>query len=135
MGMEHQAGIGFTGQGSRPDLPKRTSRQICFSSCYNQMSSFFNCIPPMRGRVKSLCLAAMVFAPFCVCAQDLELVVSGASNDLQKAFAELSAVRQGIEAERLPLARQVTELEQKLSERRSEFAKAQRFQENQLVEL
>ena len=40
-----------------------------------------------------------------------------------------------MEAERLPLARKVSELEQELINRRAELAKAQRFQENQLVEL
>lgn len=68
-------------------------------------------------------------------AQDFESVSSGVSNDLQKALADLTATRKEIEAERLPLARQLTELEQKLIERKAEYAKAQRFQENQLVEL
>jgi biopolymer transport protein ExbB len=44
-------------------------------------------------------------------------------------------VRQQVESERLPLARQVTDLEQQLINRRAELGKAQRFQENQLVEL
>lgn len=68
-------------------------------------------------------------------AQDLEGVASGAAADLQKALAELSAVRREIETERLPLARRLTELENQLAERKAEFARAQRFQENQLVEL
>jgi biopolymer transport protein ExbB len=67
--------------------------------------------------------------------QDLDNLASGVSADLQKALAELSTARQEVEAERLPLARALTELEQKLIERRNEYAKAQRFQENQLVEL
>jgi biopolymer transport protein ExbB len=62
-------------------------------------------------------------------------MLSGANDDLQKASAELSAVRKEIEDERLPLARKVTELEQQLINRRADLAKAQRFQENQLVEL
>jgi biopolymer transport protein ExbB len=68
-------------------------------------------------------------------AQDLEGLSSGAAADLQKAFAELTAVREAIGTERIPLARRLTELENKLAERKAEFAKAQRFQENQLVEL
>jgi biopolymer transport protein ExbB len=72
---------------------------------------------------------------FSVRSQDLEGVASGAASDLQKALAELSAVRQEVETERLPLARKLAELEQKLADRRAELAKAQRFQENQLVEL
>jgi len=58
-----------------------------------------------------------------------------AAGDLQKSLADLSTVRQQIETERLPLARRLRELEQKLTDRKAESAKAQRFQENQLVEL
>lgn len=79
-------------------------------------------------------LVAFVAWPLAGLAQ-LDGVVSGATGDLQKASAELSTVRQQIEAERLPLARKVTELEQQLINRRADLAKAQRFQENQLVEL
>ncbi len=70
-----------------------------------------------------------------VLGQDIEGVASNAAADLQKALAELSATRQQIESERLPLARQLAELEQKLADRKGELAKAQRSQENQLVEL
>jgi biopolymer transport protein ExbB len=82
-----------------------------------------------------IALLAFGWLQFGADAQDLESVSAAASADLQKALAELSAARNEIEAERLPLARQVTELEQKLAERKAELAKAQRFQENQLVEL
>ena len=68
-------------------------------------------------------------------AADLETLAMGANADLQKALADLSAARQEIENERLPMAKHLRELEQKLTERKAEFAKAQRFQENQLVEL
>ncbi len=67
--------------------------------------------------------------------QGIERIASETSGDLKKALAELSTTRQQIEAERLPMARQLAELEQKLAERRGEFGKAQRFQENLLVEL
>jgi biopolymer transport protein ExbB len=82
-----------------------------------------------------LLLLAIALAPLTLIAQDVQVLAVGASNDLQKAFADLAAARQEVEAERLPLARQITEAEQKLAERRVDFAKAQRFQENQLVEL
>jgi len=96
----------------------------------------FHRIPSLMTRsLKRLLFAAVLILPGILAAQDLEGLSSGASNDLQKAFADLSSVRQGIEAERLPLARQLTESEQKLTDRRAELAKAQRFQENQLVEL
>ena len=82
-----------------------------------------------------VCLALLLALPLAGMAQGLDGVLSSATEDLQKASAELSTARQEIEAERLPLARKVTELEQQLINRRAEFAKAQRFQENQLVEL
>jgi biopolymer transport protein ExbB len=68
-------------------------------------------------------------------AQEFETVASGVRADLQKALADLTAARQQIEAERLPLSRRISDIEQKLSERKAELAKAQRFQENALVEL
>jgi biopolymer transport protein ExbB len=86
-------------------------------------------------RITLIASLAVVLLPIAGGGQDLEGLASGASSDLQKALAELSAARKEVEAERLPLARQVTELEQKLAERKSEMARAQRLQENQLVEL
>jgi len=78
---------------------------------------------------------ALLSTPFLSLSQTLDDVLTGATTDLQKATAELSAVRREVELERLPLARRVTELEQQLINRRAELGKAQRFQENQLVEL
>ncbi len=83
----------------------------------------------------NLFLALLLIVPLASRAQTIDGVLSGANEDLKKASAELAAVRQEIEVERLPLARQVTELELKLINRRAELAKAQRSQENQLVEL
>ncbi|MFO1459360.1 MAG: MotA/TolQ/ExbB proton channel family protein [Verrucomicrobiota bacterium] len=87
--------------------------------------------------------AAAAFLAFAVAApggramaqQDLKSVATGASEDLKKALAELAQVRQQVESERLPLARELSELEQRLADQRVELGKAQRFQENQLVEL
>jgi biopolymer transport protein ExbB len=76
----------------------------------------------------------LLFIPLLAQAQMPENLVSAAS-DLGAATAELSAARAEVEAERLPLARKVSELEQQLIARRAELAKAQRFQDNQLVEL
>jgi len=82
-----------------------------------------------------ICLTWLLSVPFASVAQTFDDTHAGATADLQKATADLSAARQEIEAERLPLARKVTDLEQQLINRRAELAKAQRFQENQLVEL
>ena len=82
-----------------------------------------------------ICFALLVAISCTLQAQTIENVLTSANDDLQKASAELSGVRQEIEAERLPLARKVTDLEQQLINRRADLVKAQRFQENQLVEL
>jgi hypothetical protein len=58
---------------------------------------------------EKLFLALLLAAPFVGAAQTLDGVLSGATDDLQKASAELTAARQEIEAERLPLARKVTD--------------------------
>lgn len=85
--------------------------------------------------LRTLPLLAAVALSFKGPAQDLVTVATGASADLQKALADLARVRQEVEAERLPLAREVNDLEQRLADQREALAKAQRFQENQLVEL
>jgi len=90
---------------------------------------------PMTKSKNKICLAVLLAVPFASQAQTIDSVLSSANEDLQKATAELSVARQDIEKERLPLARKVTELEQQLINRRAELARAQRFQENQLVEL
>jgi biopolymer transport protein ExbB len=86
----------------------------------------------LRVAVAALTVTSAAIAGF---AEDLAGLSTGASNDLQKAFADLSAVRQEIETERVQLGKKVNEGEQKLTERRAEYSKAQRFQENALVEL
>ncbi|MGN6554490.1 MAG: MotA/TolQ/ExbB proton channel family protein [Verrucomicrobiota bacterium] len=85
--------------------------------------------------MKRLLLFLLLSAPLVLRAQSVDDLASGAAKDLQNALTDLSAVRQEIESERLPLGRQLSDLEQKLSDRKAEFSRAQRFQENQLVEL
>lgn len=68
-------------------------------------------------------------------AQDLDAIASGLSNDLQKALADLAAARREADEERLPLGRKLSELEQKLIDRKAEYAKADQLQANQLAEL
>ncbi len=67
--------------------------------------------------------------------QDLTTLAATARTDTEKALTELAEARRQVETERLPLAREIAGLEQRVIERRAELAKAQRFQENQLVEL
>lgn len=80
-----------------------------------------------------LTLAAMLLGD--VSAQEWESIAAGAKADLQKALAELSEVRGRIEGEKIPLAREVSALEQQLLEQKAALQKSERFQENQLVEL
>lgn len=80
-------------------------------------------------------LSVLISSAVSLTAQDFGNLSAGATSDLLKAISELGEARKSVEAERLPLARKVTELEQQLIARRAELAKAQRFQENQLVEL
>jgi biopolymer transport protein ExbB len=70
-----------------------------------------------------------------VSAQDLTAVHSQANADLKSALESLSATRAQIEEERLPLARKLSELEQKVAEQKSELGRRQRFYENELVDL
>jgi biopolymer transport protein ExbB len=88
-----------------------------------------------RPGIKAVALLALASSLIGAPAQDLEGLGATASADLQKALNDLSAVRQEVESERLPLARKLADLELQLANRKAEFAKAQRFQENQLVEL
>lgn len=82
-----------------------------------------------------LLLASVLSASLLVPAADLDSLADNSRKDLDTALVELSALRGQIEAERLPLARKITALEQQVLERRVELDRARRFQENQLVEL
>jgi biopolymer transport protein ExbB len=62
-------------------------------------------------------------------------VAGKARSDLEQALTELASARKEIEAERLPVARKLRELEEEVLGKRRELDKAQRSQENQLVEL
>lgn len=92
-----------------------------------------------HGRQLSFCTLSVAFilgfAPINSPAAELEGVASAARSDLEKALGELAALRRTIEAERLPLAQRLRELEQQTLDKRRELERAQRFQENQLVEL
>ena len=80
-----------------------------------------------------LCIVHLI-APLTVAAQDLAGLAADASRDLEKASAELTALREQIGAERIPLSRRLTELESKLAERKAQLAAADRTQANELLE-
>ena len=89
----------------------------------------------MKQLVSLIILSLALSSGLSVRAQDLAAVSSGVTTDLQKALTDLADARKQVEAERLPMARNLTELEQKLIDRKAEYGKSQRFQDNQLVEL
>jgi biopolymer transport protein ExbB len=82
-----------------------------------------------------LTFALASLLPLGLFAQDAESVAAAAKSDLDRALADLTAARQEVETARLPLARQLTEQEQALTDQRAALVKAERFQENQLLEL
>lgn len=68
-------------------------------------------------------------------AEDFSAVQSAARQDLEAALKELAEARAQVEAEKLPLARQLGELEDRLMKRRAEVQAAERAQENDIVAL
>lgn len=92
--------------------------------------------PPAKTLLGCLAAAlALAGNPCAAGAADLAGLASSAATELNQALGELSALRQEVETERLNLGREVRELEQALAAERADYSKAQRFQENQLVEL
>ncbi|MFM7102260.1 MAG: MotA/TolQ/ExbB proton channel family protein [Verrucomicrobiota bacterium] len=80
-------------------------------------------------------LAALLLGLSRLAAQEADTLAQSARADLQKALEELAEARRRVEAEKLPLVRSVNELEQKVLDQKAAYQKAERFQENQLVEL
>jgi len=80
------------------------------------------------------CLALPLFTT-ALPAQDMGQLSASSKAELDAALVELAAVQQRIADEKLPLARHLAELEGQVLDKRREVEKAQRFQENQLVEL
>lgn len=79
--------------------------------------------------------AASLLAVAPLVAQDADAMARTAKADLQKALEELAQARRDVEGEKLPLVRSVNELEQRVLDEKAAYQKAERFQENQLVEL
>lgn len=84
---------------------------------------------------RSFLVLAVALVGLSAVAQGLDALTAGAKTDLEKALTELAELRRNIEAEKLPLAQSVNALEQKLLDQKATLQKAERFQENQLVEL
>lgn len=79
--------------------------------------------------------ALLTIAPVLAPAADLEAVAAGAQTDLTQALADLTALREQIEAERIPLARQMHDLEDRVLADRAQLETARRSADNQLIEL
>lgn len=85
--------------------------------------------------MKRFLFSAALIVGLSTWAEDFSAVGSGAGTGLEKALTELADLRKQIESERLPLAQRTRELEQQVLDERAALDKAQRFNENQLVEL
>ncbi len=68
-------------------------------------------------------------------AEVLEGLSTSAQAELKQALAELAAVQEEVGTEKVPLARQLNQLEEQVLARRTEYDRAQRAQDNQLVDL
>ncbi|MGZ8919654.1 MAG: hypothetical protein ACXW3L_01590, partial [Limisphaerales bacterium] len=68
-------------------------------------------------------------------AASFDEVRQSAQGDLQRALSDLSELQKKIGDEKIPLAKRLNELEEQLVTRRKELERAQREQENQLVDL
>jgi len=66
---------------------------------------------------------------------DLGAMATDARRDLDQALEQLAAARTEVESQVVPLAQEVARLEQQVLEQRLAVQKAERFQENALVEL
>ncbi len=88
-----------------------------------------------RSAFRQLWLLLLLLAVASVMAQGVDQLAAASQRDLDTALLELSKVQKQIGDERIPLSRRLNELEGRLVEMRREVEKAQRFQENQLVEL
>lgn len=86
----------------------------------------------MRNRFHFL-LIPLLAAP--LLAQQVDQLAGGTQAELDKALLELGKVQQQVEDEKVPLSRRLSGLEGQVVDKRREVEKAQRFQENQLVEL
>jgi biopolymer transport protein ExbB len=62
-------------------------------------------------------------------------LIDSARSELQQALAELAAVQETIGSERLPLAQRLNRLEEEVLTGRRDFERAQRLQDNRMVEL
>jgi biopolymer transport protein ExbB len=70
-----------------------------------------------------------------VSAQDFNTAAASAKADLDKSLADLADLQKQIGAERIPLARQLSQAEDAVITQRKDYEKAQRTRDNEIVEL
>ena len=68
-------------------------------------------------------------------AQDLEQLQGSFKSDLEQALADLSALQQSIADEKIPLSKQMHDLEAEVISKRQELSRLERSADNQVVEL
>ena len=87
----------------------------------------------MRTRIASillslgLCLALQ--------AQQFEVASVASNEDLTKALQELSALQESIASEKIPLSKELNDLESELSGKQKDLERAQRARDNEVVDL
>ena len=123
-------------QASRTGAPRKPRARIDFGMNDGACGTRISSRRVVLGIRWMPCLLLVVFlglSGFLVKAQDIAAVASSAKTDLAAALDELSQVRNRVEEERIPLARQLSQLEQEVIDERRGLERAQRAQENQLV--
>jgi biopolymer transport protein ExbB len=86
-------------------------------------------------RFRCLCASFWLAGSLTVSAQNFDAAAASAKTDLDKALAELSALRQQIAAEKLPLAKKYNALEDQLFAKRKEFDRIQRLRGSKVFDL
>jgi biopolymer transport protein ExbB len=83
----------------------------------------------------TVAVAVAVTSARLLSADALEGLGATAQAELKQALAELAAAQEEVASDKVPLTRQLNELEEQVLSRRTEFERAQRAQDNQLVDL
>ncbi len=85
--------------------------------------------------MKRIFLSILVFLPFLAGAQSPGEAARSADADLRDALERLSALRAEIRDEKIPLAREVSDLERQLRDKRREVDRVQRRRDTQRIDL
>lgn len=85
--------------------------------------------------MKRIFLSTLFLFPLLLAGQSPQAAARGAEEDLRQALERLSALRAEIRDEKIPLAREVSDLERQLREKRREVDRVQRRRDTQRIDL